>query len=71
MKCNEDKNRFVIETLDGCKFFHNGINTACSIKVFHICFTCGSKVTKVRCSLAYCVSTVKAEFNTCLMCNCR
>lgn len=24
MKCNEDKNRFVIETLDGCKFFHNG-----------------------------------------------
>ena len=24
MKCNEDQNRFVIETLDGCKFFHNG-----------------------------------------------
>ena len=54
-----------------CKFLHNGINTACSLKILHKGVARRSKVTKIRCIFADFVRHIKADFNACLMRNCR
>ena len=53
------------------KLVHNGINTACFFKVFHICSACRSKMAEIGSLLADIICNVKVNINTAFVCNSR
>ena len=49
------------------KLVHNGVYTACRLKILHMVVTCGCEVAKVGCAVAYFVNVAEVEAYACFL----